>query len=112
MTWSTTAFWDKPNCTYYKNLENVKTDLVQKRIQNLDLKPKVFKKDVNRDFCLVQNVQNPTMEEADCNQFMHLRNKLVFAAGKIGGQENLYRVLKTALCEDLVEQTNFAHKFV
>ena len=88
MTWSTTAFWDKPNCTDYKDWENIKTDLVQKRIQILDLKPKVFKKGDNRDFRLVQNVQTPTMEEADCNHFMHLRNKLVFAAGKNGRHEN------------------------
>ena len=67
---------------------------------------------MSTDFRLVQNVQNLTMEEADSNHLMHLRNKLVFAAGKFGRQQNLSRVLIATLCEDLVEQINFAYKVV
>ena len=80
MSWSNTAFWDKLDCTDYKDLENIKTDLVQKRIQKLGLKLKVFKKNDNKDFRLIQN---PTTGETVCNNFMNLRNQLVIAAGKL-----------------------------
>ena len=72
----------------------------------------MFKKGDNRDFRLVQNVQTPTMEEADCKHFMHLRNELVITAGKFGKQENLSPVLITTVYEDLEEQISLADKVV
>ena len=46
----------------------------------LNVKLKVFKKDDNKSFGLVQNL---TMGEADFNQFTQFRNQLVNAAKKI-----------------------------
>ena len=69
-------------------LANVKTDLddfswCKKDSNNWDVKLKVFKKDDNKEFQLVQNL---AMGEADFNQFMQLKNQVVLAT------ENFARV--------------------
>ena len=75
-------------------LANVKTDLQISWCKNdsnyLDVKLKVFKKDDNKEFRLVQNL---TMGEADFNQLMRLRNQLVNAAENFAREENLTPVL-------------------
>ena len=58
--------------------------LVQKRFQLLGCK--VFKKDDNKEFRLVQHL---TMEEADFSQFMRLGNQLVNAAERFAREESL-----------------------
>ena len=55
-----------------------------------DVELKVFKENDNKDFRLVQYL---TMGEADFNQFLRLRNQLVFAAENFGREENLSPVL-------------------
>ena len=66
-----------------------------------DVKLKVFKKDDNKEFRLVQNL---TMGEADFNKFMRLRNQLVNAAQKVAIGENLIRVLIPTMSRDMDEQ--------
>ena len=75
----------------------------------LDVKLKVFKKDDDKDFRLVQNL---TMGEADFNQFMRLRNQLVIAAENFVREENLTPVLIPTLSRDMDEQLKLAHKVV
>ena len=75
----------------------------------LDLRLKVFREDDTKEFRLVQNL---TMGEADFNQFMRLRNKLVNAAGNFAGEENLTPVLIPTMSKDMDEQLKLAHKVV
>ena len=73
------------------------------------MKLKVFKKDANKEFRLVQNF---TMEEAKFNQVMRLRNQLVNAAKNFGREENLTPVLIPTMSKDMDEQLKLAHKVV
>ena len=73
----------------------------------LEVKLKVFRKDDKKDIRLVQNL---TLGEADCNQFMRLRNQLVNAAENFARKENLTPVLIPTMCKD--EQLKLAHKVV
>ena len=75
----------------------------------LDVKLKVFRKDDKKEFRLVQNL---TMGEADFNQFMRLRNQLVYAAENFAGEENLTPVQIPTLSKDMEEQLKLAHKVV
>ena len=75
----------------------------------MDVKPKLFKKDDNKEF---QPVQNLTMEEADFNQFMRLGNQLVNAAENFATVENLTPVLIPTMSKDMDEQFKLAHKVV
>ena len=75
----------------------------------LDVKFKVFKKDDNKDFRLVQNF---TKGEAVFNQFIRFRNQLVIAAENFAREENLFPVLIPTLSKDLDEQLKLAHKVV
>ena len=83
--------------------------LVQKWFQLLGCKFDVFKKDDNKKFRLIQNL---TMEEADFNQFLRLRNQLVKAAENLAGEESLNLVLLTTMSKDKDEQAILAHKLV
>ena len=83
--------WPKNDCNY------------------LDVKLKVFKKDENTEFRLVQNL---TMGEADCNQFMRLRNEFVNEAENFAIEENLTPVLIPKMSNDIDEHLKLAHKFV
>ena len=78
-------------------------------IEILDVKLKVFKRDDNKDFPLVQNI---TVGEADFKQFMRLRNHLVIAAQNFGREENLSSVVISKMFKDMDEQLNLAHKVV
>ena len=75
----------------------------------LDVKLKVFKKDDNKKFRLVQKI---TMREAHFNQFMRLRNQLVNAAENFHREENLTPVLIPTMSKDMDEQLKLAHKVV
>ena len=64
----------------------------------LDEKLKVFKKDDNKEFRLVQNL---TMGEAAFNQFMRLRYQPVPEAENFDGEKNLSPVLIPTKSKDL-----------
>ena len=73
----------------------------------LNAKLKVFKKDDNKEFRLLQNL---TMGETDFNQFRRWRNQLVIAAENFAKGENLYPVLITSMSKDMDEQLKLAQK--
>ena len=66
----------------------------------LDVKLKVFKKNDNKDFRLIQNL---TMGEADFNHFIRLRNQLAIAAENFVREENLSPVVIPTLSKDMNE---------
>ena len=76
---------------------------------NLDVKLKVFKKDDNKEFRLVQSLTNG---EADFNQFMQLRIQLVNAAENSARGKNLTPVLISTMSKEKDEQVKLAHKVV
>ena len=75
----------------------------------MDVMFKVFKKDDNKEFRLLQNL---TMGEADFNQSMRLRNQLVNAAENFAREENLTPVLIPTMSKDRDQQLKLAHKIV
>ena len=75
----------------------------------LDVKLKVFKKDGNKKFRLVQIL---TMGEADFNQIMRLGNQVVNAAEDFAREEVLTPVLIPTMSGDMDEQVKLAHKVV
>ena len=85
MAYNTTASLDKLTCTNYVDFGKCQDRFGHfswsKNDSNyLDVKLKLFKKCDNKEFRLVQNL---TMGEADFNQFMGLRNRLVNAAENV-----------------------------
>ena len=114
MAYNTTASLDKLTCTDYVDFGNCQDRFGQffwsKNDSNyLDVILKVFKKDDNKEFRLVRN---PTMGEADFNQFMRLRNQLVNAAENFARDDNLTPVLLPTVSKDTDEQLKLAHKVV
>ena len=90
MAYNTTASLDKLTCTDYVDFGKCQDRFGRfswsKNDSNcLHVKLKVFKKDDNKEFRLVQNL---SMGEADFNQFMRLRNQLVNAAEDFAREEN------------------------
>ena len=75
----------------------------------MEVKHKVFKKNDNKEFRLVQNL---TMEKANFNQFIRLRNQLVNAEENFATGENLTPVPIPTMSKDLDEQLKLAHKVV
>ena len=73
----------------------------------LDVKLKVFQKDVNKDF---RPVQNLTKGEANFNQFMRLMNKLLIAAKNFVKLVSNCEIL--TMSNDIDEQLKLAHKLV
>ena len=95
MAYNTTASLDKLTCTDYVDFGKRQDRFgrfswCKNDSDYLDVKLKLFKKDDNKEFRLVQN---RTMGEADFNQFMRLRNQLVKAAENFTREENLKPVL-------------------
>ena len=93
MAYNNTVSLDKLSCSNYvdfgKCQERFGRFSWSKNDPNyLDVKHKVFKKDDNKEFGLVQNL---TMGEADFFQFIRLRNKLVNAAENFA-REDTYNV--------------------
>ena len=114
MAYNTTASLDKLTCTDYVDFGKCQDRFGQIFWSNndsnyLDVKLKVFKKDDEEEFRLVQNL---TMGEADFNQFMRLRNQLVNAAENFAKEENLTPVLIPTISKDIDEQLKLAHKIV
>ena len=113
----TTTSLDKLTCTDYVDFSKCQDSqdrsgrfFWSKNDSNyLDVKLKVFKKDDNKEFRLVQNL---TMGEADFNQFMRLRNQLVSAPEKFAREENLTPVLIPTMSRGMDEQLKLAHKVV
>ena len=104
MTYNTTVSLDKLTQDKFDRCCSSKKDS-----DYLDVKLKVFKKDDNRDFRLVQNLM---IREIDFSQFMRLRNRLVIAAENFGREENLSPVLIPKTFEDMDEQFKLVHKVV
>ena len=75
----------------------------------LDVNLKVFQRDDNRLFRLVQNL---TIGGTDFKQFMRLRHQLVTAKENFGREENFSAVLITTMSKDMDEQVKLAHKVV
>ena len=114
MAYNTTASLDKLTCTDYLDFGKCQDRFGRfswsKNDSNyLDVKLKVFRKDEKKEFRLVQNL---TMGEADFNQFMRLRNQLVYAAENFAREENLTPVQIPTLSKDMDEQLKLAHKVV
>ena len=114
MAYNAAASLDKLTCTDYVDFGKCQDRFGQfswsKNDSNyLDVKFKIFKKDDNKEFQLVQNL---TMREGDFNQFMRLRNQLVNAAENFAGEENLTPLLIPTMSKDLDEQIKLAHKVI
>ena len=75
----------------------------------LDVTLKVFKKDENKEFRLVQNL---TMGETDFNQFIRLRKQLVVAVRDFSKEENLAPAQVELLAKDMEEQLKRTHEVV
>ena len=114
MAYYTIASLDKLTCTDYVDFGKCQDRFGQfswsKNDSNhLDVKLKVFKKDDNKEFRLVQNL---TVGDADFNQFVRLRNQLVKAAENFAREENLTPVLIPTMSKDMDEQLKLSHKVV
>ena len=114
MAYNTTASWDKSTCTNYMDFENCHNRFGQfswSKIDSnyLDVNLKVFKRNENRDFRLVENL---TMGEADFNRFIRLRNQLIIAVENFAGEENMSPVLIPLISKGLDEQLELAHVLV
>ena len=112
MAYNTTASLDKLTCTDYVDFGKCQDRFGHfswsKNDSNyLDVKLKVFRKDVKKEFRLVQNL---TMRETDFNQFMRLRNQLVNAVENFAREENLTPVLIPTMSRDMDEQLKLAQK--
>ena len=91
IAYNTTASLDKLTSTHSVDFGNCHDRFGQfswslKNSNYLDVKLKVFKKDDNKEFRLVQNF---TKAETEFNQFMQLRNQLIKAAENFAKEENL-----------------------
>ena len=114
MAYNTTASLDKLTCTDYVDFGKWKDRFGRfSRSKNdsnyLDVKLKVFRKDDQKELRLVQNL---TMGEADFNQFMRLRNQLLYAAENFAREENLTPVQIPTLSKGMDGQLKLAHKVV
>ena len=73
----------------------------------LDVELNVFKKDDNKEFRLVQNL---TTGEADFNEVMQLRNRLVIAGKNFAREGNLSQVLIPSMFKEMDEHLKLSHK--
>ena len=114
MAYNTTVCSDKLTCTNYVDFGKCQDWIGQFSWSKfdcsyLDVKLKVFKKDDNKEFRLVQSL---TMREAAFNQFLRLRSQLVNAAENFVREEDLTPVLIPTASKDMDEQLKFAHLVV
>ena len=114
MACNNTASLEKLTCTIYVDFGKNKDKFGQlswsKKYSNyLDNKPKVLKRDNNRDLRLVQNL---TMGVTDFNQFMRLKKQLVILAENFGREQKLPPVLTQTLSTDIDEQLKMVHKVI
>ena len=106
MAYNTTSSLDKLTCTDYVDFRKFQDrfgrfSLSKNDSKYLDIKLKVFEKDDNKEFQLVQNL---TMGEANFNQYMQLRNQLVNAAENFAREENLTPMQIPTMSKDMDEQ--------
>ena len=73
------------------------------------VKLKMFKRDNNRDFHLVQNL---TTGEAVFSQFMLLRNQLAITTENFVREDNLSQVLIPRMSNDMDEQLKLDHNVI
>ena len=111
---NTTASLDKLTCTEYVDFGKCQDRFgrfarSKDDFNYLEHKRKVFRRDENRDFRLVQNL---TMGEADFNRFKRSWNQLVIAAENFGREENLSPVLIPTMSKDMDEQFKLARKMI
>ena len=102
VAYNTTVSLEKLTCTDYLDFGNYQDRFRQfswskKDSKYLDVEFKVFKKDENQEFRLVEK---PTMGDADFNQFMRLRKQLVSVAENFAREENLTPVLIPTLSKE------------
>ena len=114
MAYNTTASLDNITCTDYADFGNCLDRFEhifwsKNNSNHLDVKLKVFKKDDDKEFRLVQNF---TMGEADFNQFMRVKNQLVNPAENFARGGNLMPVLIPTMSKDMDEQLKLVHKVV
>ena len=114
MAYNTTASLDKLTYTDYvdsgKCQDRYGLFFWSKNDSNcLDVKLKIFKKDDNKEFRLVQN---RTMGESHFNQFMQLRNQLVNAAENSAREESLTPDLIPTMSNDVDEKLKVAHRLI
>ena len=114
MAYNTTAPLGKVSCADYVNSGKCQDIFGQfcwfkNDSSYLDGKLKVFKNGDNKEFRLVQNL---TLEEADVNQLMRLRNQLVKAAEIFAREGKSTPVLIRTMSKDMDEQLKLAHKVV
>ena len=112
MAHNTTASLNKLTCTDYVDFGKFQDRIGRfSRSKNdsnyLDIKLKVFKKDDNKEFRLVQSL---TMGQVDFTQNMRLRNQLVTAAENFAREENLSPVLIPTMSKNMDEP--LAHKLI
>ena len=103
IAYNTTSSLDKQICTDFADFGKCQDTFGHfswSKIHSnfLDVKLKVFEKDDNKKFRLVQN---PRLAEANFSQFMPLRNQLVIAAENLAREENLSPVLIPTLSKDM-----------
>ena len=114
MAYNTTATLDNLACTDYADFGNCQDRFGRiswsgNSFDYLDVKLKVFQKDINNEFGLAQNL---TLRETDFIQFLRLRNQLVFAVRDFSKQENLTPVQVKLVAKDMEEQLKLRHKAV
>ena len=114
MTYNTTASLDKLTCTDYVEFGKFQDRFgwffwSKNDSSYLDVNLKVFKKDDNRDFRLVEDL---TTRGADLNQFLLLRNQLGIAAENFGRKENMSPFLIPTMSKDMDEQLELPYKVV
>ena len=112
---ATTASLDKLTCTDYVDFGKSsdrfgRFSWTKNDCNYLDFKLKVFKReDKNVEFRLRQNF---SMREADFNQFIRQRVRLVVAAHNFLREQNLLLVLQSTPSKDMEEQLELVHKVV
>ena len=114
MAYNTTASLEKLTST-----ENVDSGKGQDRFRQLswskvyfkysDVKFRVFQRDDNRDFHLVQN---RTKGECDFTQFNRLKNQLVNGADKFGREETFQPMLIPRRSQDKDDPLELAEKMI
>ena len=114
MAYNTIVTLDKLTCSNYVDYGKCQDSFGQYSWSKNDsiylvVKLNLFQKDDNKEFRLVQIL---SMGEADFNQLLRLRNRLVIAAENFAREENLTSVLIPTMFKDKDEQLKLAHKVV
>ena len=113
MAYNTTVSLEKLTCTDYVDFGKCQDRFgrfswSKDDSKNLDVKLKVFRKDDEKEFRLVQNL---TRGETNSNQFIRLGDLLVNAEN-FAREANLTPVLLPTMSKDMDEQLKLAHKVI